>query len=359
MERERRKRRAESRHGSVSPAGARGRPLVYSVDSPEVRVTRVGGAAWVVLALTVPVAARAVDAAPEQIASWIEQLGAPQFARREAASQQLLRAGRPALEPLARVLGSGDLEVASRALEVIRGMLAGSDAELAEEAERLLERSAERQPPPVSQLAEAVLEFHVLGRGEEARRQLEARGAILRDRPAIEGPGLEVEIGGSWRGGLDDLRQLARLPDLDAVSIRGVRVDPDGVAVLGRLRRLRRLELFGTGLGPETAEALATRLPDTRIDVRKGGRLGVSSLAFGGPCEIRIVEPGSAADQAGIRSGDVVEAVDGTPVTDFEALTVRLAALEPGATVRLAVSREGGPDGAAERLELTVRLDAW
>jgi len=312
-----------------------------------------------VLALAMPVPARAADAAPDQIAAWIEQLGAPQFARREVASQQLLRAGRPALEPLARTLGSGDLEVASRAIDVVRGMLTGLDPELAEEAERLLERCAEREPPPVSRLAEAALEFHLLGRGEEARRRLEASGAILRDRPAIEGPGLEVEIGGSWRGGPDDLRLLARLPDLDAVSIRGVPIDADGVAALGRLRRLRRLELFGTGLGPDAAETLGSRLPDTRIDVRKGGRLGVSSLAFGGPCEIRIVEPGSAADQAGVRSGDVVLAVDGLPVADFEALTVRLAALDPGATVRLAVAREGGPDGADERLELTVRLDAW
>jgi len=144
------------------------------------------------------------------------------------------------------------------------------------------------------------------------------------------------------------------------VSIHGVPVDADTLAVLGGLRGLRRLDLFGTGAGPDEARLLVERLPDTRIDVRRGGRLGVGSAATGGPCEIRIVEPGSAADQAGLRSGDVVLSVDGADVASFEELTARLGERAPGDVVRLAIARRGGTaDGEPERIECGVRLDAW
>ena len=82
-------------------------------------------------------------------------------------------------------------------------------------------------------------------------------------------------------------------------------------------------------------------------------------MAFGGPCEIRTVEPGSAADQAGIRPGDVVLAVDGNPVADFDGLTARVAGRGQGERVRLSVARGGAADGELERLEFEVRLDAW
>jgi S1-C subfamily serine protease len=86
----------------------------------------------------------------------------------------------------------------------------------------------------------------------------------------------------------------------------------------------------------------------------------VSSTAFGGPCEIRTVEPGSAADQAGLRSGDVVLSIDGTDVASFDELTARLGECAPGEVVRLAVARHGGTaDGESERIECQVRLDAW
>ncbi|NBW86682.1 MAG: PDZ domain-containing protein, partial [Planctomycetia bacterium] len=69
-------------------------------------------------------------------------------------------------------------------------------------------------------------------------------------------------------------------------------------------------------------------------------------------------EPGSAADQAGIRSGDVIMAVDAQPVADFEALTSRLSGRDPGEVLRVEILRDRA-DGTAERLTCDVRLDAW
>jgi S1-C subfamily serine protease len=144
------------------------------------------------------------------------------------------------------------------------------------------------------------------------------------------------------------------------VGFHGVKLDATGVAVLGRMHRLQHVELFGTGLGEQEISALANKLPDARIEVRKGGKLGVGAvLDAGGPCRISTIEPGSAADQAGIRAGDVIVSVDGTPVADFEGLTSFMSGRGPGETVRLTLDRGGAADGDTERLDVDVRLDTW
>ena len=303
-------------------------------------------------------AVHAADPASPSLDRWVAELGSPQFARREAAAKALREAGRPALAPLATALESGDFEVASRGIEIVRELLAGDDIDLAAAAEQLLERSAERGGQP-GRLATAALEFHQVGMAAAARERLESLGAVFRERPFVEQAGIEVEFGAGWKGGVEDLRQLARLRGLSAVGFHGIRLDPAALAVIGRLGRLERLELFGTGLDDAALAALAAKLPAARIDVRKGGKLGVAALAFGGPCEIRTIEPGSAADQAGIRPGDVVVAVDDVPIADFDGLTARVAGRGPGERVRLSVSRSGAANGDPQRLEFTVKLDAW
>lgn len=298
------------------------------------------------------------DATPAEIAGWIEQLDSPEFARREAASRSLLAVGLPAVDPLAGAIRTGGLEVASRGIEILRDMLAVEPAAAA--AEAALERCAEAGTPAAARLAEAALSFHQLDRAAAARMRLEELGAIFHDEPAAELAGSRVAFGRDWKGSGDDLRELTRLPRPNAVLLHGIPLDGEAVAILGRLRGLGRLELFGTGLDEAAVADLASKLPGTEIDVRRGGKLGVGALAFAGPCEIQTVQPGSAADQAGLRPGDTVLAVDGVPIANFDDLTARLAGRGPGEVMRLAVSRRGGaPDGEEERLEFDVRLDAW
>lgn len=308
------------------------------------------------------VAAMAVAAEPQgrdPVADLVVRLGAPQFASREAAARGLVEAGRPALGPLEAACDGDDLEVASRAVEIIGMLLAGGDAEQSTDAERVLDRLASRPDSPVSRLAESVLDFHVAGMASAARDALEARGAVFRDRRPEGGlAGLEVEFNASWRGSGDEWRQLTRLRGLACVSVHGVALDDASLAALGRLRGVRRIDLFGTQVGPEATAALASRLPDALIDVRKGGKLGVSSFGPAGPCEISGVQPGSAADRAGLRAGDVVVAVNGEPLDSFRDLTAWVARRDSGEEVRLEFVRPS-VTGGSERKVCTVRLDAW
>jgi membrane-associated protease RseP (regulator of RpoE activity) len=232
---------------------------------------------------------------------------------------------------------------------------------LAAAAEQVLCRVSERADGPLAGFAVAALDFHHRGMSQESRERLEALGAMVTEdfSPLSGQRGLHVVLTTDWRGTPDDLRLVPRLRNVVQVSVRGVRLDDTGAAALARVRGVERFELYGTGITDTAVDLLRSRFPESKIDIRKGGKLGVSSLSFSGPCEIRTVEPGSAADQAGLRSGDVFLSINGSPVVSFAELTTRLSDCAPGEAVKLVIARGGGADGDEQRIECEVRLDSW
>ncbi len=65
---------------------------------------------------------------------------------------------------------------------------------------------------------------------------------------------------------------------------------------------------------------------------------------------VRDVWRGGPADEAGLRQGDVITAVDGRPIDDRAGLSFRIATLRLGATARLSILR----GGRAQTLRLSV-----
>jgi putative serine protease PepD len=61
----------------------------------------------------------------------------------------------------------------------------------------------------------------------------------------------------------------------------------------------------------------------------------------GGGAEIAAVQPGSPAEEAGLREGDVVVAVDGRRIRSSGELVAAVGALDPGDAVTLRVTRDG------------------
>jgi putative serine protease PepD len=60
--------------------------------------------------------------------------------------------------------------------------------------------------------------------------------------------------------------------------------------------------------------------------------------------------PGSPAEAAGIRPGDVLVALDGVPIADLRGYSAALKARQPGEEVELTVRRDG------EEMVLTATL---
>lgn len=69
-----------------------------------------------------------------------------------------------------------------------------------------------------------------------------------------------------------------------------------------------------------------------------------------GAAQVGSVVPGSAAERAGLREGDIILAVDGVELTDWRALTQSIQNRRPGEEVRLTYLRDD------ERRTLTVTL---
>jgi serine protease Do len=109
--------------------------------------------------------------------------------------------------------------------------------------------------------------------------------------------------------------------------------------VAGQIRSTGRVERGQLGvevgaLTPESAKGF--NLPDTR------GAL------------VNNVRPGSPAEKAGIEPGDVIRAVNGTPIEDSSDLPPVIGAMAPGTTAKLSILRGGK---AIERNVTLSRLD--
>ena len=74
-------------------------------------------------------------------------------------------------------------------------------------------------------------------------------------------------------------------------------------------------------------------------------------LKHAGGAIVSSVTPGSAAERAGVKQGDVIESFNGQPVKDFNSLRNRVAATTPGTSAELVIVRDG-----IEK-HLTVKLD--
>ena len=118
---------------------------------------------------------------------------------------------------------------------------------------------------------------------------------------------------------------------------------------------------IGFDIPAQTAKRVIAELKDKGVVTR--GWLGVQvqpvtegiadSLGMKTAEGAMVDEPqnGSPAARAGIQSGDVVTALDGTPVKDSRDLAGKVAALAPGSSVKLDIFRGG------ESKTVTVTLD--
>ncbi len=65
------------------------------------------------------------------------------------------------------------------------------------------------------------------------------------------------------------------------------------------------------------------------------------------------VQPGSAADKAGIKRGDIITAINGEKIEDSNVLRNKIAGILPGTEIKLTIAREG------KQQELTATLDEF
>ena len=164
-------------------------------------------------------------------------------------------------------------------------------------------------------------------------------------------PGVKPLIGGVEPGSLAE--QAGLQPDQEVVAVDGERTPTWGAAmeeILPHALRKEPVVLTVRSEGGGRREA-NLRLDRLEGELKAGGLPGRIGIDFYRPQlepVIGEVVEGSPAERAGLRPGDRIEAIDGEPVPDWEALVEAVRA-SPGAPLEMTVQRDG------QRVELQAR----
>jgi S1-C subfamily serine protease len=96
---------------------------------------------------------------------------------------------------------------------------------------------------------------------------------------------------------------------------------------------------MGFAVPADTARQVVAKIEETGKVVRP--YLGLRGTATGGGVQVTDVSAGGPADKAGIHVGDVIESIDGRPVSTLSALFGEVEQHAPGDAVELGVLRDG------------------
>jgi hypothetical protein len=288
---------------------------------------------------------------PQQVAAWITQLDDNRYVVREQATRHLLESQAAVLDPLLATANGESPEPADRAVWILRRLGNSKKQGLRRQA---LERLAQLRNHPqaaaaaVATLAEirhneAIFAIHRLGGRYVTGDQF---GPYATPR---------VELDQKWRGGDAGLAHLRDLIGAYQVIIIGADITAKGAAELQHVNQLREVMLYRTQVTPEDVPALQKLLPHVMIDYRRGGLLGVGAnpLDGAGAAVVATVQPGSAAEAAGILVGDTIEKFEGQKVENFKALTTMIGKHGAGDEVAIDVLRAGKP------IHFKLKLGEW
>lgn len=279
--------------------------------------------------------------------SLAEQLTSTEFRQRVDAQRQLraLAAEHPSdLLALAEVAPAASLHL----VPVLEDIFLKNDGKIGEEAEQSLMVLATVEGP-VSISAEKCLRNHGKLRESRARKAIEKLGGefayvapssmMVSDNQRLLSavnftPSSILDavwLHHDWKGETQDLWHLQRIahcPDLAVYSIRG-----NSISQLDLLR-------------------LAAVLPGLRVSER-GPCLGITHEGIGGDCTVSDVLKGTPAEKAGLRPGDEILALNGSPIRSFLHLVASLQSFELGDKVELEVSR------LTDVITIEVELGPW
>ena len=307
-----------------------------------------------------------------EITQLVSDLGSPEFARRQAAVATLRNAKGQQLQEICKVLETGkDSETARRIIEVLelRYEQTPLDSEDVRITSETIEKSAHSERWFVSETARDVLERHWQRRTEIAVVELVSMNVPLSPKdpselwkqnsdapPQMFGQAdptssrhLKIYIDKNWPG---NDRAFELLKRLDSLQTESFMTQPRLVSIY---------LIDGHPLAIEQVAILKGTFGDTQIAERGRVCLGVlNEPRFGVEEGILVgsVQKGSSADAAGISSGDLIVAMNGKKLTDFDQLVTQLRGFDVGDKIMLHIRSNGIQDEGGSR-SVEVTLKGW
>lgn len=349
------------------------------------------------------------DIAPEQVAAWVRELDADEFAKRELATMGLIQAGEPAIAGIAALdLPSQNLEVVTRGLHVLQELALSDDRAVEDAAREVLEKLAQSTNFTAARRASgtlATLNQLRQGRAMEELQKLGVKIQVVNRQLGLllVHETVAVEIDETFRGESKDLKRLAFLPDVQLVELQGTHINDDvlkfvatmpsmrylkikrakvtpaglteltkaaqlehlsvlycpiddtAVEPLAKLAKVKEQRIFGTDMTRDGSLKLREALTNvgSSLDFRQGGFLGIGCDDSRGRCEISQVQKDTAAEKAGLQYGDIILDFGGENVTTFKDLTALIGKYKAGDAVKFGILRD------TERLKVEVTLGEW
>ena len=326
-----------------------------------------------------------------EVKGWVQRLSDDSYLRRESAAKKLIEAGPEAVPYITPALESGELETTLSVIHVLREMALKQSPDNAFGAwEKLVHLSENGAGSRQTRSAAAVEEIREY-RSRQAVEFLENAGVYIGHADfivrAISHQKPIIQIDENWNGDIaalrwlrwlrgiefarikgpairkDVLEKLGATVDLTTIAIVEGKVEPSMLEPLKRMDRIdsiefryvdlkgmpakpladlpirKSLSLTGTGIPKASVKELRKTLPGLQIDCKEGGFLGVTCQSGSSSCQILTVVPGSAADKAGLMSGDIVIGIDDEPVSKFEDLQQEIGMHFPGDEVSVRFRR--------------------
>jgi len=184
----------------------------------------------------VPAFAADTGAERKRIAQWVKDLDNKAFAVREAATNKLIAAGKPAVSAVAAAAVGNSLEATQRIFRILGELSQSPDSGTVEAVKAALVKLAASDNKAASAGAREGLRRFQL----RAMRQLEESGASLRmEQDRVVGVSFDTAkvIGPS-------MRLLHELPDLTYVSLSNQKAGDEELAALRGLKKLNYLNLY-------------------------------------------------------------------------------------------------------------------
>lgn len=347
----------------------------------------------------------------DEIDEQIALLDANEFVVRERATQRLIAMAPESIQRLREAIPNLDAEGTQRAIVVLRSIAQQSppDSKVSLAVRQALSELAGLGVPRFSGPATRTLAWLDQWIEKQTLEQFRREGAKIVSRQVILGNGGWASIVDSitfdedWTGEVEtidrlrylvsirrvtiegkrfgtpavkaalDLPQLAslslkdvqfqssvfielvegeRLPPLQILEIKYCPIDDVCVDALSKIRTLALIMLYGTDVTETGEMRLAAALPLAEIDRRAGGFLGVR-CGVEGPCLITNVEANSAAEQAGLRVGDLITHFNGTEVKTMDELIAEIGKARVDEMVSVEFQRD------EESQKVSLQLGRW
>lgn len=267
----------------------------------------------------------------------VADLSSAEFSRRQNAEQRLIAQGSLAFEPLIASLGRVPQDAGQRILLILERIWLKTPEPQSDVLERLLEKLRLSVGPYQPDIAQMLQAHHRL-REERAVRILRRLNAIVEE----EEDEREKELANFLWQPLqkEPIKRVSHI--ILPRSWKGTEADLWHIQRLSHLKFLTVFVVENNGVTEAAKQTLHVGFPDILVVGRSEIFLGVTQeFRFGNEngCRVSNIQEGSSAEIAGVQPGDLIQSVDGKPISNFDGLVNALKTKHAYQSIELQVLR--------------------